>query len=230
MLLLLFMPFEPKFTITPKLARALMRIEAAKQAIQDLPITPSVLATLRERARLFSTHYSTLIEGRAIGDRRGEAITLNNIGNVYESIGEWQKALEKFKEALPIRREIGDRRGEAITGFARLAFTRYEAESIFRMIPMGTGLKATDFAASRELVLSSQLNEYRILHFATHGLLNGEHPELSGLVFSLVDREGRAQDGYLRLHEVYNLELNADLVVLSACRTGLGKEIKGEWK
>jgi Fic family protein len=60
------MPFVPKFTITAKVARCLMRIEAAKQAVQDLPITPSVLATLRETARLFSTHYSTMIEGNRL--------------------------------------------------------------------------------------------------------------------------------------------------------------------
>lgn len=62
----LFMPFNPIFTITPKTARALMRIEAVKQTIQDLPITPAVLATLRETARLFSTHYSTMIEGNRL--------------------------------------------------------------------------------------------------------------------------------------------------------------------
>ncbi|MBK6930664.1 MAG: Fic family protein [Saprospirales bacterium] len=60
------MPFTPNFTITPKIASCLMRIEAAKQAVQDLPITPSVLATLRETARLFSTHYSTMIEGNRL--------------------------------------------------------------------------------------------------------------------------------------------------------------------
>jgi CHAT domain-containing protein len=114
------------------------------------------------------------------------------------------------------------------TGFARLAFSRHEANSIFALVPGGTGLKATDFNASRALVLSGQLGRYRILHFATHGLLNSQHPELSGLVFSLLDRDGKPQDGFLRLHEVYNLQLNADLIVLSACETGLGKEIKGE--
>jgi CHAT domain-containing protein len=117
---------------------------------------------------------------------------------------------------------------DARAGFARLPFSRREAESIIAMTPKGTGLKATDFSASRDLALSRELRQYRILHFATHGLLNSERPELSGLVFSLVDQEGKPQDGFLRLHEIYNLQLNADLVVLSACETGLGKEIKGE--
>jgi CHAT domain-containing protein/tetratricopeptide (TPR) repeat protein len=117
---------------------------------------------------------------------------------------------------------------DARAGFTRLAFSRQEAESIIALTPKGTGLKATDFSANRALALSRQLSQYRILHFATHGLLNSERPELSGLVFSLIDQEGRPQDGFLRLHEIYNLQLNADLVVLSACETGLGKEIKGE--
>jgi CHAT domain-containing protein/tetratricopeptide (TPR) repeat protein len=117
---------------------------------------------------------------------------------------------------------------DARAGFTRLPFSRREAESIIALTPKGTGLKATDFSASRALVMSGQLSQYRILHFATHGLLDSERPELSGLVFSLVDQEGRPQDGFLRLHEIYNLQLNADLVVLSAGGTGLGKEIKGE--
>jgi hypothetical protein len=55
--------FNPTFTITPAMASDLMRIEAVKQAIQTLPITPRLLATLRQTARLLSTHYSTMIEG-----------------------------------------------------------------------------------------------------------------------------------------------------------------------
>ncbi len=113
-------------------------------------------------------------------------------------------------------------------GLSRLAFSRQEADAIFAFASRQTGFKATDFNASRATAISQQLADYRILHFATHGLLNNEHPELSGLVFSLVDETGRAEDGFLRLHEVFNLKLNADLVVLSACETGLGKEIKGE--
>jgi CHAT domain-containing protein len=75
---------------------------------------------------------------------------------------------------------------------------------------------------------ASKSGQYRIVHFATHGLINSQHPELSGVVLSLVDEQGRPQDGFLRLHDVYNLKLGADMVVLSACRTALGKEMKGE--
>jgi CHAT domain-containing protein len=83
-------------------------------------------------------------------------------------------------------------------GLSRLAFSRQEADAIFAFASPRTGLKATDFNASRATAISQQLADYRILHFATHGLLNNEHPELSGLVFSLVDETGRAEDGFLR--------------------------------
>ena len=112
--------------------------------------------------------------------------------------------------------------------FVRLRFSRTEAEEITRVAASGTTLKALDFEASRERVMKPDLGEYRIVHFATHSLLNDEHPELSGVVLSLVDRNGRPQNGFLRLYDIYNLRLGADLVVLSACRTALGQEIKGE--
>jgi CHAT domain-containing protein len=113
-------------------------------------------------------------------------------------------------------------------GFGRLVFSREEADAIANLAPRNSLLKATGFEANRQLVASGELSRYRILHFATHGLVNSEHPELSGLVLSLVDETGKPQDGFLRMHELYNLRLPADLVVLSACQTALGKEIKGE--
>ncbi|HZH30086.1 MAG TPA: CHAT domain-containing tetratricopeptide repeat protein [Pyrinomonadaceae bacterium] len=110
----------------------------------------------------------------------------------------------------------------------RLSFSRREAAAILASAPAGQSKAALDFGASRATVTGGELSRYRYIHFATHGLLNSRHPELSGIVLSLVDEQGRPQNGFLRLHEIYNLELPADLIVLSACQTGLGKEIKGE--
>jgi CHAT domain-containing protein/Tfp pilus assembly protein PilF len=110
----------------------------------------------------------------------------------------------------------------------RLPFSRREADAILAVTPEGLGLKAVDFDANREMATSPELAQYRIVHFATHGLLDSQHPELSGLVLSLVDKQGRHKDGFLQLEDIYNLNLPADLVVLSACETGLGKEVNGE--
>jgi CHAT domain-containing protein len=76
--------------------------------------------------------------------------------------------------------------------------------------------------------MDPDLANYRFVHFATHGLLNNFHPELSGIVLSMVDASGRSQEGFLSTADVFNLSWNTDLVVLSGCRTGLGKEIRGE--
>jgi CHAT domain-containing protein len=110
----------------------------------------------------------------------------------------------------------------------RLLASRAEANAIMAVTPWRSGFEATDFEASRATVTKTDLSDYRIVHFATHGLLNNEHPELSGIVLSLFDENGKPQDGFLRLNDIYNLKLPADLVVLSACNTGLGKDVKGE--
>ncbi|HKR58343.1 MAG TPA: CHAT domain-containing tetratricopeptide repeat protein [Pyrinomonadaceae bacterium] len=110
----------------------------------------------------------------------------------------------------------------------RLPHTREEAEAIVKQAQANQALLALDFTANRTTAFSEQLGQHRIIHFATHGLLNNVHPELSGIVLSLVDEAGRPQNGFVRLHEVYNLKLPAELVVLSGCQTALGKQVKGE--
>ncbi len=110
----------------------------------------------------------------------------------------------------------------------RLPFTRDEAKTILAVVPPGAGKEALDFDASRKLAVSGELTKYQVVHFATHALVDNLHPELSGLVLSLVDQQGAPQDGFLDLQDIYDLDLPADLVVLSACQTGLGKEINGE--
>ncbi len=112
--------------------------------------------------------------------------------------------------------------------FERLKFTRHEAEQILALVPANKAKSAFDFTASRNTAISKDLSQYNIIHFATHGILNSKHPELSGIVLSLFDDKGMPQNGFLRLHDVFNLNLKAELVVLSACKTGLGEEVRGE--
>lgn len=115
-----------------------------------------------------------------------------------------------------------------LTDLRRLRFSRQEADEIARLAADDVKLQAVDFEANRKLATSAELGQYRVVHFATHGLINNQHPELSGIVLSLVDEKGQPQNGFLRLYDLYNLKLSADLVVLSACQTALGKEVRGE--
>jgi CHAT domain-containing protein/tetratricopeptide (TPR) repeat protein len=124
--------------------------------------------------------------------------------------------------------DVGLKRHRGELHFARLPFSRQEAEAVAGVVPKSEMLQALDFRASRSTALSPDLAQYRIVHFATHGLLDSRHPELSGLVLSLVNKRGRPENGFLDLQDIYNMNLGADLVVLSACETGLGKEVDGE--
>ncbi|MBI4751961.1 MAG: tetratricopeptide repeat protein [Acidobacteria bacterium] len=111
----------------------------------------------------------------------------------------------------------------------RLPFTRAEADQLAALVPKAANvMKATDFAASVETVNNGELTNFQYVHFATHGLLDTERPELSSLVLSLVNEQGQLEDGFLRSIDLYNLSLDAELVTLSACETGLGKDIRGE--
>jgi CHAT domain-containing protein len=118
-----------------------------------------------------------------------------------------------------------------LRGIQRLPYTRQEAEKILALVPPDQRSAACAFAANYGRVTQPQQNplgQYRIVHFATHGFINNERPQFSGLVLSLVDAKGKPKDGFLRLGDIFNLKLAADLVVLSACQTGMGKDIKGE--
>jgi CHAT domain-containing protein/tetratricopeptide (TPR) repeat protein len=141
------------------------------------------------------------------------------------------RARLKKRAALPAatRGDAADPAAPVSTGPpARLIGSRREAEAILARAPGKAGLRALDFEASRATATGDRLAGYGIVHFATHALIDHAHPELSGIVLSLVDGQGRPQDGVLRLHDVYNMRLAADLVVLSACQTALGPNVRGE--
>ena len=125
----------------------------------------------------------------------------------------------------------GDQKSDPQTrdgGLARLAYASEEADAISAVAPWGTTMVAKGFDANRELAMSADVAQFQIVHFATHGFLDSEHPELSGIVLSSLDHGGQVKDGLMPLHDIYSLDLSAQLTVLSACQTALGKDIKGE--
>ncbi len=137
--------------------------------------------------------------------------------------------------ARTARRDTGERHwslretsvGDGLP-LARLTFSRMEARAILSQVPRSQRLVALDFRASRATALSPALADVRIVHFATHSVVDSTHPELSGIILSLVDAHGREQSGVLSGIDVLNLRLRADVVVLSGCETALGREIRGE--
>lgn len=202
----------------------------ARHEIVKAP-SASVLATLRREAaeRAPATRVAAVLADPVfepsdprLEKRRAAARPVATAGSPAPADAARQGGPVAFRTA----EEIADMRQRA--GLARLPFSRDEATTIARLAGSQTTLLATDFQARRAAVLEAALADYRIVHFATHGLIDAERPELSGLVLSLVTDSGRPQDGLLRLRDIFNMRLNADLVVLSACRTALGKEIKGE--
>ncbi len=216
---------------TPEQPRAGFTPLIAEHEVVTLP-SASVMALIREGLRgrrpapravavladpVFDAEDERVASGsHAAGRRPGARRPAQGGGGGTGTPGAALRALRNFE---------GFGEGE---GLGRLLFSRREANAIMASVPAGEGMLALGFGASRAVATSPALSQYRIVHFATHGLLNSEFPELSGIVLSLFDEAGARQDGFLQLHEIYNLDLPADLVVLSACQTALGKEVRGE--
>jgi len=114
------------------------------------------------------------------------------------------------------------------SNFSRLPGTLHEAEIIQELAEPGQALVLTGFAANRNQLTNSSLESYNVLHLATHGVVNPTHPGLSGVVLSALDSEGRKQPSFVRALDLFFMHLGTRLVVLSACETALGKEIRGE--
>jgi CHAT domain-containing protein len=138
-----------------------------------------------------------------------------------------------FVDAAPLvqsaQTQAATRSSALATGrLERLPFSKLEADAIVNLVPENERYVAVGFQASRETLLSVPLHDYRLIHLATHGLIDTRYPDLSGLALSGVDAAGAPTRGLLGLPDIYALDLNADLVVLSACETALGRDIRGE--
>ena len=111
---------------------------------------------------------------------------------------------------------------------ARLNGTRTEADQISKLAKASGGQADVwlDLDANEDNLGTRDVTKYRVIHVATHGLLDAERPQFTGVVLSLVGN--KTHDGFVRTDEVFNLRLGSPLVMLSACETGLGKEKRGE--
>ena len=206
----------------------------AKHEVINLP-SASVMGLLRSQVIIRNlTSKTVAVIADPVFDRQDARVSRGNdptqAVNSSRAIPDTTDLLSTTRIESDVERSAGEvgMIDDGISAIPRLSFSRREADSIVALAPAGNVLKAVDFQASFRMATSQRLAQYRIIHFATHGLLNTQHPELSGLILSLVDEHGAPQDGFLRLNEIYNLNLPADLVVLSACNSALGKEVRGE--
>jgi CHAT domain-containing protein/Flp pilus assembly protein TadD len=187
----------------------------AQHEVVNLP-SASALAVLRRELR----------------DRVPAPLTLAVFADPVFDLGDkrFLPSLDKAGRMKLTQKTSAHRGGDGLdpSTLRRLPFSQREADTISDFVAPGEVFKALGFKASRTTIAAGGLDRYRSVHFATHGFMDSHHPELSALVLSLYNEKGERQDGFLRLNDIYNLRLNADLVVLSACRTALGKEIRGE--
>ncbi|HEX7226849.1 MAG TPA: CHAT domain-containing protein, partial [Candidatus Binatia bacterium] len=151
----------------------------------------------------------------------GDAVFASNYGE-RRSSGSQQTAVRQGTRDIEI---AGD--SVKLEDIQPLFYARWELQNLRNLAGQAAFL-AMDFDASREKLESTKLGEYSILHLATHGVLDPEHPEKSGFVLSTVDHNGQPQNGFITMRDVYALRAPVDLVVLSACQTALGKDVRGE--
>lgn len=179
---------------------------ANEHEIVILP-SASVLARIRENSNQTKTFDKTIaIFADPVFDNKDARIKQSNsTANPKFSVN------PNFEQKLP-----------------RLLASRQEALNISNLVNQKNLQLLTDFEANIENLAEENLSEYRILHFATHGILDVSKPADSGLVLSLFDENGKEKNGFLSLDKIYNLNISSELVVLSACQTALGKDIRGE--
>jgi CHAT domain-containing protein/tetratricopeptide (TPR) repeat protein len=219
-------------------------------SFEALPIPTEMLDRLdlpdKDRALLIATHeivrlpsISTLIAIRSTARRTPSANSIvavfadpvfsiddervNKRASLPEATANVDSETSLSESAPPAFNAFMDNSGPV-----RLSHTSDEANAILATAQMGTALVAKGFDASRETAMSSQIGQFQIVHFATHSFLNNERPELSGLVLTMVDPNGTKKNGLMLLPDIYSLDLSAELTVLSACETALGKDLSGE--
>lgn len=130
------------------------------------------------------------------------------------------------KQATIVTR--GTESGAERREFSRLPYTAVEARDIAAQFASGEVRELTGLDATRERVLALDWSKYRYIHFATHGVVDAEVPQLSALILGSYDERGETADGAVRVADLALESINADVVVFSACDTALGRGTPSE--
>ena len=189
-------------------------------------ISASTLAAIRrEQAGRTPSRPSVAIIADPVFYHRGQVAGRRQTSASNKGVGA-QRALSTTEKltASATATDLTPSKGSPIPP---LLFSDKEARSIYEIAKPGA-LLLNEYKANKKNVTSLDLARYAIVHFSTHALLNNDQPDWSGIVLSLVDRQGRPQDGFLQLYEIYDLRLPVELIVLSACQTAVGEDVKGE--
>lgn len=207
------------------------RRRAALAAVLLEPALPVLtgrrLLIAREGALLY-VPFSALLLPDSEGARRQPLLARYEVSYLPSaSVGVWMRRLRK--RASPAALDVVALGNPMPTpGFRPLPFSAAEARAAAAAAPPSRGKAFLEREAVKEILTRGRLGGSRFLHLAAHGFADDRYPELSGLVFAARDERGRARDGVLRAYEVARLRLSSELVVLSACDSGLGAKIAGE--
>lgn len=215
---------------------------ASLSAVSSQPVATSYRPLILDHEVISLPSASALaVQRRTLANRkpapRAIAVIADPVFSVTDARFKANAKTVEVKEQTPARTSgandtrIIEHLADNVTGqlsIRRLPFTRQEAEQILAVAPSPSNLKALDFLASRSTATGGELSKYRYVHFATHGYLDSSRADSSAIVLSLFDRDGKPDDGFLHVRDVYRLNLPAEVVTLSACETGLGKDVKGE--
>jgi len=193
----------------------------ATHEIVRLPSIATLIAIRNTARRGTSANSIVAVFADPVFSKDDERVSNHSVLSETKPNGDLEAHLSESE--LPALNGLADSSGPV-----RLRNTSNEADAILATTPRGMAFVAEGFDASREMAMSSQIGQFQIVHFATHSFLNSEHPELSGLVLTMVDSNGIRRNGLMLLPDIYSLDLSAELTVLSACDTALGKDLNGE--
>ena len=229
------------FAVLPRpetVASTQKRLMIEKHELISLPSASVLVLQRKELANRTPAPYSVAMiadpvfgesDERAVQAKQNRAVASSS--ETYPDPGtrfEVHNDRNSIVATVRLTRALGDSGLNSTGEIRRLQYSGREALAILRLVSPNSSFSALGFDANRATLLNPKLSQFRMIHLATHGVMDLANPELSGVLLSMLDEKGKEQNGYIGLSEIYNLDLPADLVVLSACETGTGREIKGE--